>query len=663
MNMILVCLCLFGIDILRADGDAPGIHQQQWEYYQQFEKEKIFTESAPDIIPLDKTAASSRYLKKDVFGYLPYWERTTAPQHFQYNLLSQIAVFGWTVSPTGNLSPPSGWPYDWAAMINNAHKYGVKVVMCMIEFDEDEMHTLITSQTNTLNFINHVISEMETYQLDGVNIDFEGPKNEDRGAVINTFMKQLTDSVHTRLGPEYEVSFAGPAVNWSDRWDLAGLADACDYIFIMGYSFWGSWSSTAGPTAPLSGTSNNITTTVTDDYGSADPDKIILGVPYYGNRWQTVDDSEGSAKVEYIGSLFYRSAKDLYTQHGKIWSSTYKVPWGKYLSDQKWYQFWCDDAQSLGLKYDLVEDHALRGSGMWALGYDGANMEFWNLLAEWYYDFPREEILAAFDDSLGIFNTHPTYSGSTSGISGDSYAVHDTIQVYSGTGSGQWVLKDDATSTSDWQVRILSHKGDRFLNRGFSPNGLVTVWLKTDTPAGKSIALIVDDMAGGTEISDAQAIIGDGAWHAYQFDLSGEEWASFSGGNGVPEGPILTLDAVMLYSPDQPEDWVVNVDEIRYDIHETKLIVGLPEGFELHQNYPNPFNGETVIPYTIRQAGPVTLNIYDIRGRFVQQLVHGYHTPGAYSARFSSGNLASGIYIYRLTGQESSRSARMILLK
>ncbi|MCD6233911.1 MAG: T9SS type A sorting domain-containing protein [Candidatus Marinimicrobia bacterium] len=662
-KIILACLLVSGVGMLRAEPGVPGIHRQQWEFYRQFEKETVCSEPEPEIYPLNKAAALSRYLKKDVFGYLPYWERTSAPQYFRYNLLSQIAVFGWTVGPAGNLTPPSGWPYDWAAMINKAHQYGVKVVMCMIEFDDDEMHTLITNQSNTRNFINNVISEMETYQLDGVNIDFEGPKNEDRGAVINTFMKQLTDSVHTRLGTEYEVSFAGPAVNWGERWNLAGLADACDYIFIMGYSFWGSWSSTAGPTAPLSGTSNNITTTVTDDYGSADPGKLILGVPYYGNRWQTADGSEGSASVDYIGSLFYRSAKDLFSRHGKIWSVTYQVPWGKYISDSQWYQFWCDDAQSLGLKYNLVDAHALRGSGMWALGYDGVNMELWNLLAERYYDFPREEILAGFDDSLGKFNTHPTYSGSTKGISSDSYAMHDSSQAFSGTGSGQWVLKDDATSSADWQVRILSDKGDRFLNRGFSSNGVVTVWLKTSAPAGKSLALIVDDMAGGTEISDPQMIIGDGGWHAYRFDLFGEEWASFSGGNGIPEGPILTLDAIMLYSPDQPEDWVLNMDEIRYDTHETQLVSTLPEFFELRQNYPNPFNGETVIPYVIHEAGRVTMALYDIRGRFVRQLVDGYHAPGMYSVRFSAENLSNGTYIYRLTGREASRSSKMILLK
>ena len=56
-------------------------------------------------------------------------------------------------------------------------------------------------------------------------------------------MKELTDSVHS-WSPDLEVSFAGPAVNWSG-WDFNGLVNSCDYIFIMGYDFYGSWSSTA----------------------------------------------------------------------------------------------------------------------------------------------------------------------------------------------------------------------------------------------------------------------------------------------------------------------------------------------------------------------------------------------------------------------------------
>ena len=74
-------------------------------------------------------------------------------------------------------------------------------------------------------------------------------------------MRELTDSVHA-VSPDLEVSYASPAVNWGG-WDLTGLAESCDYLFVMGYDFYGSWSSVTGPTAPLkTNTPYNITNTI-----------------------------------------------------------------------------------------------------------------------------------------------------------------------------------------------------------------------------------------------------------------------------------------------------------------------------------------------------------------------------------------------------------------
>ena len=46
-----------------------------------------------------------------------------------------------------------------------------------------------------------------------------------------------------------------------------------------------------------------------------------------------------------------------------------------------WRELYYDDAASLGLKYDLVNGRGLRGAGIWALGYDGASRDLWNVLA------------------------------------------------------------------------------------------------------------------------------------------------------------------------------------------------------------------------------------------------------------------------------------------
>jgi len=666
MKKFLFSLTLFLYTVLFSQPEPKGIHQVEWEYYQQFKSKQVEKSPEINIEALDQSTASNRYLNKAVFGYLPYWERSSAPQYFQYNLLSHIAVFDWGTSPTGVLSNPSGWPGDWSVMINNAHKYGVKVVMCVVEFDANDMHTLINSSSNKLSFINNVISEIRSYNLDGVNIDFEAPKTEDRGTVMNQFMSQLTDSVHSQLGEEYEVSFAGPAINWSNRWDLAGLANACDYIFIMGYSFWGSWSSTAGPTAPLEGLTNSITSSVMNNYGDVvqtHPEKLILGAPYYGNRWQTKSSTEGSNSENYIGSVFYSSAADIFRSEGRNWSSTYKVPWTSYYTDQKWYQVWCDDDESLNLKYNLVMNNNLLGSGMWALGYDDDEMALWNLLARKYYQFPDEYTIADFEDTLGVFYTDLTYSGSTTGISSESIHEADNTDYFSGTGSMKLLLKDDASSTNDWTVRVLANRGDKFLNRGFSQNGRIKLRLKAPTGNGKTVAVTVDDMAGGTEISDKLDIIGDGSWHEYIWDFQNDDWNNFSAGNGNIDGPIISLDAILLFSPNQNEDWVLNIDDIEYEISTNGIVASIPDKISLKQNYPNPFNEQTTIEYSVFKEGNISLKVYNIRGQLVEELVHRHHQPGSYRFQFTSENYSSGVYIYTLISNGIVKTEKMTLLK
>jgi len=665
MTKFLFLITLFLCTVLFSQPEPKGIHQVEWEYYEQFKSEDFAKIPGEEILPISKIAASNRYLNKAVFGYLPYWERSSAPQYFQYNLLSHIAVFDWGTSPTGVLSDPSGWPGDWSVMINNAHKYGVKVVMCVVEFDADDMHTLINSASNKLSFIDNVISEIRSYNLDGVNIDFEAPKTEDRGTVMNQFMSQLTDSVHSQLGEEYEVSFAGPAINWGG-WNLAGLANACDHIFIMGYSFWGSWSSTAGPTAPLEGLTNSITSSITDHYGTVvqtHPEKLILGVPYYGNKWQTQSSTEGSNSENYIGSVFYSSAADIFRSEGRNWSSTYKVPWTSYYTDQKWYQVWCDDDESLNLKYNLVMNNNLLGSGMWALGYDDDEMALWNLLARKYYQFPDEYTIADFEDTLGVFYTDLTYSGSTTGISSESIHEVDNADYYSGTGSMKLLLKDNASSTNDWTVRVLANRGDKFLNRGFSQSGRIKLQLKTLTGNGKTVAITVDDMAGGTEISEKLDIIGDGNWHEYTWDFQNDTWSNFSIGNGNIDGPIVSVDAILLFSPDQNDDWVLNIDDIEYEIFTNRIENPVPEKISLKHNYPNPFNGQTTIEYSVFKEADVSLKVYNIRGQLIEELVHRHHQPGSYRFQFSSDNYSSGVYIYKLISDGVIKTEKMTLLK
>jgi len=88
-----------------------------------------------------------------------------------------------------------------------------------------------------------------------------------------------------------------------------------------------------------------------------------------------------------------------------------------------------------------------------------------------------------------------------------------------------------------------------------------------------------------------------------------------------------------------------------------------PEQFELTSNYPNPFNPSTTISYALKEAGPVSLKIYDIRGAEVTELVNGYQESGHYSVHFSPQNISSGTYLYVLEAGSFREVKRMVYLK
>ena len=83
--------------------------------------------------------------------------------------------------------------------------------------------------------------------------------------------------------------------------------------------------------------------------------------------------------------------------------------------------------------------------------------------------------------------------------------------------------------------------------------------------------------------------------------------------------------------------------------------------FELFQNYSNPFNPNTKIEFDVNQTCVVTLKIYDLQGRSVSTLIDKKMNPGNYKVNFNAGNLASGIYFYRIKIGDYTATKKMIL--
>ena len=95
----------------------------------------------------------------------------------------------------------------------------------------------------------------------------------------------------------------------------------------------------------------------------------------------------------------------------------------------------------------------------------------------------------------------------------------------------------------------------------------------------------------------------------------------------------------------------------------------LPDGFALAQNYPNPFNPETTISWTLSKNAVVSLEIFNALGQNIRTLLpEGSQSPGEYQLTWDGrdargGQVASGIYLYRLSVDGAAKTRRMNLIR
>ena len=109
-----------------------------------------------------------------------------------------------------------------------------------------------------------------------------------------------------------------------------------------------------------------------------------------------------------------------------------------------------------------------------------------------------------------------------------------------------------------------------------------------------------------------------------------------------------------IYSKQNPTGNPVGIININSEI---------PNEFSLGQNYPNPFNPATKIKFELRNTSFTNLVIYDGLGREVETIVNEQLNAGSYEADWNASNFPSGVYFYKLTTGDFSKTNKMLLIK
>ena len=154
-----------------------------------------------------------------------------------------------------------------------------------------------------------------------------------------------------------------------------------------------------------------------------------------------------------------------------------------------------------------------------------------------------------------------------------------------------------------------------------------------------------------------------GAW-----DPDDRTW--YGGGQGLPDWSRVQRLQFVSETAAQPETEIY-IDRVRIVDPATLVEEGVleqPESFELLDNYPNPFNPGTTIQYKLAHSGDVDLTIFNVRGEQVKTLVSGTKQAGHYTVQWDGTNssgvqVPSGVYFYRLNGEEINLTKQMLLIR
>lgn len=247
--------------------------------------------------------------------------------------------------------------------------------------------------------------------FDGVDIDWEFPvtggapgnakRPEDRQnftLLLQAIRKDLNERAKLDNRP-YLLTIAAPALPpTASHIDLVDVAAMLDWINVMTYDFAGSWTGYANFQAALFDPGNPRDKRRADVDASATyylkagvpPEKIVIGVPFYGRGWVVADDKNDGLfstpaktpprRLSPGFGIDYRELSGHYTAAKHGWNDRAHAP---YLFDAKQHLFiGYDDEQSMREKANYVLEKKLGGIMIWELGADNNKRSLFHALAE-----------------------------------------------------------------------------------------------------------------------------------------------------------------------------------------------------------------------------------------------------------------------------------------
>ena len=262
--------------------------------------------------------------------------------------------------------------------INWAHSNGYRVWPWVAnettnKADKDLTSEILNDYKLREKLINSIVSAVEMYNLDGINLDFENMYESDKDA-YSRLVIELAPRLK-ELGKVLSVDVTAPdgSPDWSLCFNRNVIGDVADYVIFMAYDQHNQSSTEAGTVAGCDWVEANINKFLGQE--GVKPEKIILAMPFYTRVRNVTDGGLSSSAVD------MKSQSTLIPDDAKItWDDSLKQNLAEYEKNGRTYKVWMEDAKSLKCKLDLVKKYNLAGGAFWRK--DQETSDVWKVINE-----------------------------------------------------------------------------------------------------------------------------------------------------------------------------------------------------------------------------------------------------------------------------------------
>jgi len=230
-----------------------------------------------------------------------------------------------------------------------------------------------TNDTAVKEFAAGKVEQVKENGLDGVFFDYEGNGlSEEQKRAYAYVAGNVTEAIAPYNATLFVCVGGRPSYEFRD-YPYHDLAENSEFLFIMGYDmhFWDDYTCVLhGTCSPAEAPIKDITLGVKEYTAQVKPEKLVLGLPWYGQRYEDIL----GVPINY-GQIDYKDVVALMDMKGKVVEKSFdqeSLSWkikcdGVCSLDSKDHgnTVYFDDASTLQTKYQVAKNASLLGVGVW----------------------------------------------------------------------------------------------------------------------------------------------------------------------------------------------------------------------------------------------------------------------------------------------------------